>query len=292
MGLRVGPLAAVVLGLLLLGPSPAHAACADETLPVSSGEIERIRAAALCVMNAERAGRGVATVVRDPRLDAAAQSHGEDMARRGYYSHNSPGGDDDPNGPGGASVCGRIQRQGYDDCAGAGESLARGDQTALDVVAGLMAFDTEHCASILQGYFTEVGIGLVGGIWVFVNGAERRPYSTGGCPDKLLRDGGGKKIRIADVESEVTRTAVRIKLTCGFPGASCVVTGTLRTGDRRESRRTVTVPAGRSRTLTLRLSKASQRRLKRNGTVKARYRLLIKGFTEPYDEDVLFRASR
>ena len=55
--------------------------------------------------NAARAEHGLPSLHRDPRLDAIAQAHADDMITRGYYSHDTPDGID---------PSGRAAQAGYD----------------------------------------------------------------------------------------------------------------------------------------------------------------------------------
>src|SRR3954452_20291571 len=56
----------------------------------SLADLAQARAAMLARVNAERAAAGRPPLVLDPRLNAAAQRHAEDMLLRSYYNHVSP----------------------------------------------------------------------------------------------------------------------------------------------------------------------------------------------------------
>lgn len=78
-----------VAGLLLVlavlaGAGPVRAA--------QTGDLDRLRALALDLVNGERRARGLPPFGLRPALNEAAQAHAEDMLRRGYYSHVSPEG--------------------------------------------------------------------------------------------------------------------------------------------------------------------------------------------------------
>jgi uncharacterized protein YkwD len=67
-------------------PIPAGTPAASEE---SEAEFER---ATECLVNEERAGRGLAQLRRARRLDRAAERHARDMVARHYFSHFSPEG--------------------------------------------------------------------------------------------------------------------------------------------------------------------------------------------------------
>ena len=48
----------------------------------------------MCLVNAERTSRGLKPLRRDGDLAQAARGHAADMARRDYFSHVTPSGDD------------------------------------------------------------------------------------------------------------------------------------------------------------------------------------------------------
>ena len=79
-----------------LAPEVANAAAADKCPGALDTPTEASTAAAAdtvtCLVNAERAKRGLKAVTRDADLGQAARRHARDMVRRGYFSHVSPGG--------------------------------------------------------------------------------------------------------------------------------------------------------------------------------------------------------
>jgi uncharacterized protein YkwD len=116
------------------------------------GDLERVRAEMLARVNAERAAAGVAPLLPDPRLDAAAQRHAEDMLVRSYYNHLSPDG---------TSPTTRTRQSGY---AGriVGENIARGAFSVQEVMNNWMG-STEHRRNLLLPAFTHLGAGVVVG---------------------------------------------------------------------------------------------------------------------------------
>lgn len=84
-----------VLGLLaMLALAACNTAPAQYTGAIETGPLGALRQEALSLVNQTRRERGLAALSLTGPLNAAAQSHAEDMARRGYYAHFSPEGED------------------------------------------------------------------------------------------------------------------------------------------------------------------------------------------------------
>jgi uncharacterized protein YkwD len=300
----------VAFALLVAGPAPAHAACADEDLPVSSGEVERLRTAAFCVINAERAARGVRPFVREQHLDVAAQSHSEDMVRRDYFEHDTLPGPGSPEGEQSGDFCTRMRFYGYRGCDGVAEGLDGAD-TALSAVASQMS-DVPHCEPILQGSRGEIGVGIAGSGWTFDFGEQDFPETSALCPDALVKDGGSTagatgtsgttmtsgsssgsvKAAFPRVDRAIVgKAAVTIPVGCPAGGRPCVVTATLKTASRREATVTITLRPGTSKRVVVRLSKAGLKTLRRKRWLRAHVRLTMKGSAGVLaDRNVTFTA--
>jgi uncharacterized protein YkwD len=123
---------------------------ARQTAAVS--DRERVRLEMLAQVNAERTAAGVLPLLRDPRLDEAAQHHAEDMLVRSYYSHSSPDG---------TSPATRTRKSGY---AGriVGENIARGPFAVQEVISNWMG-STEHRRNLLLPAFSHLGVGVAVG---------------------------------------------------------------------------------------------------------------------------------
>ena len=126
--------------------------------------------ATLCLLNAEREQEGLRPLRSDGVLARAARRHAEDMAERGYFAHESPGG----TGP-----HERIRRAGYRDARLTGENLAQGEREAgapSSIVDGWM-HSPGHRANVLRRRFEEIGIGIAQdgdmAIYVTTFGARR-----------------------------------------------------------------------------------------------------------------------
>jgi hypothetical protein len=75
------------------GSAAADGSCADAGLTPTDQNLERVRAATLCLVNRERASHGIGPLRLNPRLLQAAQSHTESMAFGNYFEHVGPHGD-------------------------------------------------------------------------------------------------------------------------------------------------------------------------------------------------------
>ena len=108
------------------------------------------------LLNAERARNGLGPLRRSRQLTASASVHADDMAARGYFSHT---------GSNGASLGGRVRRQGYGYCVVA-ENISKGRSDPAAVIAGWMA-SPGHRRNILNPDVTEFGLARApGNIWV------------------------------------------------------------------------------------------------------------------------------
>jgi uncharacterized protein YkwD len=150
----LAPLAAASAVLALAAPS-ALAACAnDDAAPGDAGAA----AATLCLLNQQRAAHGLIAFSGSAVLDKAAENFAGDMVQRRFFDHVSPGG---------GTFMDRIKAAGW--VAGgswsAGENIAWGSgslATPAEIVDGWM-HSPGHRANILNGSFTQIGIGIATG---------------------------------------------------------------------------------------------------------------------------------
>jgi len=103
--------------------------------------------------NAQRVG--LPALVRDARLDRAAQRHAENMARQGRMAHVL-----DNRGVG-ARVCAEGVCQ-----VGVAENIAAGQRSTGDVMQAWMASPV-HRANI-KGRYSRIGVGYRNGFWCVV----------------------------------------------------------------------------------------------------------------------------
>jgi len=140
------------------GPAAANSStCADADLTPTPEDLDRVRAATLCLVNRERAGHGEGALVENTRLDQAAQAHSKDMAEGDYFDHVSPSGVTPLSR---MRSCGYIysSRVGYE----VGENIAWGTlwlATPRAIVAAWMN-SPEHRANILNGHYRDTAIGV------------------------------------------------------------------------------------------------------------------------------------
>jgi len=93
-------------------------------------------------------------------LSIAAQSHADDMAKRGYFDHRNRAGQ---------SPGERVRAAGYQ-AQRVGENIAYGAADAQEVVAGWLR-SAGHCGNLMDPRFSDMGLGLATG-----KGARPAPY--------------------------------------------------------------------------------------------------------------------
>ena len=154
--------------------------CANATLLPDGGNLAAISAATLCLLNGERADRGLTALKGDARLERAARVHGGDMVEHGYFSHD---------GRNGSKPAERIRAAGYLASGGAwriGENLAWGTgelSTPKAIVAAWME-SAGHRANILQPAYREIGLSVVTGNPASSNGAGATFVTEFGVVDR------------------------------------------------------------------------------------------------------------
>jgi uncharacterized protein YkwD len=84
-----------------------------------------------------------------PQLADASQAHATDMARRGYFDHDTPDG---------VQPTERLAKTGYR-WKLTGENIAQGDMNADEAMAGWLR-SPGHCANIMEPRFSEMGFGI------------------------------------------------------------------------------------------------------------------------------------
>jgi len=138
-------------------PAGAQAAgCPSAAQPVGTAPAAAVEAAVACLVNGERAARGLAAVDPAGALEAAARRHATDMVARRYFAHVSPTG---------GTVDKRARRAGYltAPCWVVGEDLgwAPPDAATAQAVVEAWMDSPSHRAVILDGSFRDIGIALV-----------------------------------------------------------------------------------------------------------------------------------
>ena len=129
----------------------------DAELRPSQEDLDRIRAATLCLVNRERAAHGEAALQDNGKLEQAAQGHTQSMVSGDYFEHS---------GSGGQTPLDRLRAAGYIYSSRigyeVGENIAWGTlslATPRAIVAAWMA-SPGHRANILDAHFRDTAIGV------------------------------------------------------------------------------------------------------------------------------------
>jgi uncharacterized protein YkwD len=152
----------------------ASARCRHADAQPSRVSHRAVARSTLCLLNHARGRHGLARLHLSKRLGHAARNHSADMARRGYFSHDSRSG---------ASFLDRIRRAGYLSRAhqwAVGENIAWGTgvlATPRSIVRAWMN-SRGHRANILNRRFREIGVGITYNAPVHVSGRPAATYTT------------------------------------------------------------------------------------------------------------------
>jgi uncharacterized protein YkwD len=119
--------------------------CPNADTPAVSASTPAMRAAVLCLINKQRASRGLPTLHESRLLDLSAQTWTDTMVLTGIFSH-------------GVNFAARITAAGFIWSA-AGENIATGYPTPRAVVNAWMA-SKDHCENILDPLYLDVGTGV------------------------------------------------------------------------------------------------------------------------------------
>jgi uncharacterized protein YkwD len=127
-----------------------------------------LRAATLCLMNAERTARGLGRLQAEPLLGRVAASYARQMVRGRFFDHTSPGG---------STMLARIKTTSYlRDAASwsVGENLAWGSGSLATPRATVRAWmqSADHRANLLDRHFADVGIGVAVGAPIALDPGE------------------------------------------------------------------------------------------------------------------------
>lgn len=165
---------------------PADPVCgATRSTPRELG-IQRAGSVTLCLINSERARRGLGPLASSSQLAAAAAEHSRDMVARGYFEHEAPDG---------TTPQDRIRATGWGrgTSRSTGENIAWGtgeSATPAAIVREWME-SPPHRADILRPAFREIGVGIALGGPSRSGRRDGATYTTtfGGDYDPSLADG-------------------------------------------------------------------------------------------------------
>jgi uncharacterized protein YkwD len=156
---RTIALAAALASLALAAPASALADCDGADLVPDAGSLGAAGQATLCLVNAERAANGLRALSEESRLTSASAAYSRRMVAQQFFDHVAPDG---------STLVQRLTAVGYisDDVDwSAGENIAWGQgdlSTPRSIVAAWMA-SPGHRANILNGEYTQIGLGLAPG---------------------------------------------------------------------------------------------------------------------------------
>jgi uncharacterized protein YkwD len=148
--------AALLLGAVTSSASAAPRACSGANAAAAAQSVSQHRAAVLCLVNAQRASRGLPPLRVSRLLTSAAQRHSRDMVVRRFFAHESLSG---------ATVRDRVARTGYlHGRWSLGENIGwMSAPSAAGIVQAWMN-SAGHRAMILHRAFREAGVGVAAGI--------------------------------------------------------------------------------------------------------------------------------
>lgn len=129
--------------------------------------LPQLRTDIVSLVNIARLQAGLRPLSYNSQLEYSAQVYAERMAKEGFFGHVSPDGQTLKDR---VSATGYYDRSYSADCGCVkgfvlGENLGRGQTTAAQVMEDWMK-SSNHRAAILSADYTEIGIGVSGGIWV------------------------------------------------------------------------------------------------------------------------------
>jgi uncharacterized protein YkwD len=128
-------------------------------VPSTQEQLRDAASAVICLVNAERSSRGLRPLRRDGDLAQAARHHSSDMARRNYFAHVSPSGED---------LGDRLREAGYGRPGQgwrAGENLGwgTGSRATPNSLVDEWLASPGHRENMLERSFRELGVGVAGG---------------------------------------------------------------------------------------------------------------------------------
>jgi len=116
-------------------------------------------------LNAERDLLGLGPLRLEEKLSAAAEGHSEDMARLGFFAHESPV-------PGKKTPWDRARRAGFSGNA-SGENIFMGSANPQAAYNGWFASDGHRFIMMATGP-NVLGVGIAGNHWTMMTGSLRR----------------------------------------------------------------------------------------------------------------------
>jgi len=136
--------------------SAAESGCAQAAATADTTTLVQASDAVMCLVNGERARRGLAPLRAQRLLNRSAQAHSRDMVARQYFEHVSPNG---------VNVRQRIARAGYlrkRSACTIGETIAWGTESQSTPAELVRMFMTSpgHRRIMLDRRYRDIGVGL------------------------------------------------------------------------------------------------------------------------------------
>lgn len=156
---RTTVLAAALASLALATPASALADCPGADVTPDPTSLVGAGQTTLCLLNVERAANGLGALSEESRLSVASVAFSRRMVAEQFFDHVAPDG---------SNLVQRLTTVGYisDDVDwAAGENIAWGQgdlSTPRSIVAAWMG-SPGHRANILNGDYTQIGLGLASG---------------------------------------------------------------------------------------------------------------------------------
>ncbi len=158
---RVSHLAVLSVLCAIAMPSTAIAAdCPGSDLRPAQDNISQVGQATLCLLNAERATRGLAPLSEQHELSAASLAFSALMIDQHFFAHVAPDG---------RTLTDRLEVSGYLAHPGGwtvGENIAWGESYLASPARIVQAWmdSPPHRENILSAEFDEIGLGIVTGV--------------------------------------------------------------------------------------------------------------------------------
>jgi uncharacterized protein YkwD len=148
-------LAVLALGALA-APSAALADCPGADARPATDNLAQVAQTTLCLLNAERAAKGLPAVGEQAQLTKASADYSALMVKQQFFAHVSPDG---------SELTDRLTDVGYLGSPGAwlvGENIAWGESYLATPGAIVKAWmnSPPHRANILNGDYTDIGLGI------------------------------------------------------------------------------------------------------------------------------------
>lgn len=145
----------------------AHVTPAPQDPPSVLLTLPQIRTQIIDKVNEERRKAGAKPLTYNVYLESSAQQYAIDMAEQGFFGHVSPSGQTLKDRVGATGYYDRSFSKDCDCIKGYtfGENIARGQKSAEDVMTAWMK-SPSHKEAILNPDYTDIGVGVFGGLWV------------------------------------------------------------------------------------------------------------------------------